>query len=120
MDLSRTRLDLHLMNRAGATLEASAFPPDRDGLSHLVTHVSRKFGDEPVVAVIESMNGARFVHDTLEQLSWSVEIADARKVKGLAPLARKTHRIDASMLAELSRRDLVSAIWLPSRRPRRP
>jgi hypothetical protein len=68
---------------------------------------------EKVLAVIESMNGARFVHDTLELLGWSVEIADARKVKGLAPLACKTDRIDARVLAELSRRDLVPAIWLP-------
>ena len=33
------------------------------------------------------MNGARFVHDTLEQEGWEVEIADAQKVKGRAPLA---------------------------------
>jgi transposase len=36
-----------------------------------------------------------------------------RKVKGLAPLACKTDRIDAWVLAELCRRDLVPAIWLP-------
>ena len=48
------------------------------------------------------MNGARFVHDTLEYYGWSVEIADAQKVKGLAPLARTTDRIDAWVLAELS------------------
>ena len=59
------------------------------------------------------MNGARYVHDTLEMLGWDVEIADAQKVKGLAPLACKTDRIDARVLAELSRRDLVPAIWLP-------
>jgi transposase len=34
--------------------------------------------------------------------------------RGLAPLACKTDRIDAWVLAELSRRDLVPAIWLPS------
>jgi transposase len=60
------------------------------------------------------MNGARFVHDSLERLGWEVEIADAAKVKGLAPLACKTDRIDAWVLAELSRRELVPAIWLPS------
>ena len=60
------------------------------------------------------MNGARFVHDTLEMLGWEVEIADAQRVKGLAPLACKTDRIDARDLAELSRRDLVPAISLPS------
>jgi transposase len=59
------------------------------------------------------MNGARFVHDRLELAGWRVEIADAQKVKGLAPLACKTDRIDAWVLAELARRDLVPAIWLP-------
>jgi transposase len=63
--------------------------------------------------VIESMTGARVVHDTLEQEGWSVEIADAQKVKGLAPLACKTDKIDSKVLAVLSHRDLVPAIWLP-------
>ena len=65
------------------------------------------------------MTGARFVHDTLEQHGWEVEIADAQKVKGLAPLACKTDRIDARVLAVLSHRDLVPAIWLPDPRVRR-
>ena len=64
------------------------------------------------------MNGARFVHDRLELAGWQVEIADAQKVKGLAPLACKTDRIDAWVLAELARRDLVPAIWLPDPRVR--
>lgn len=51
--------------------------------------------------------------DRLEERGWRVEIADAQKVKGLAPLTCKTHRIDALMLGELSRRDLVPAIWPP-------
>ena len=59
------------------------------------------------------MTGARFVHDTLERYGWEVEIADAQKVKGLAPIAVKTDRIDARVLAVLSQRDLVPAIWLP-------
>jgi transposase len=71
-----------------------------------------------VRAVIESMTGARFVHDTLERHGWEVEIADAQKVKGLAPLAVKTDRIDARVLAVLSQRDLVPAIWLPDPRVR--
>ena len=50
---------------------------------------------QQVVAVLESMNGARFVHDTLEMPGWQVEIADAQRVKGFAPLACKTDRIDA-------------------------
>ena len=50
------------------------------------------------------MTGARFVHDTLEQLGWDVLIAAAQKVKGLAPFACKTDKIDARVLAVLSER----------------
>ena len=89
-----------------------AVSPDVDALRHLVRDVAG-YGS-PVTAAIESMNGARFVHDQLELAGWDVEIADAQKVKGLAPLACKTDRIDAWVLAELSRRDLVPSIWLPT------
>jgi transposase len=111
LDLSRKRLDFHLLDEAGVTVETGAAPPDADGLRGLAARVAR-FG-EPIVAAIESMNGARFVHDQLEQAGWEVEIADALKVKGLAPLACKTDRIDARVLAELCRRELVPALWLP-------
>jgi transposase len=111
LDLSRQRLDVHLLDEEGRTVEVLAVRPDDDALRTLVAAVGRH--GQPVTAAIESMNGARFVHDTLELLGWDVEIADALKVKGLAPLAAKTDRIDARVLAELARRDLVPAIWLP-------
>lgn len=113
LDLSRHRLDVCLLAEDGTRLAVTTAPPDRDGLRALVFQVGRDHPKHEVMAVIESMNGARFVHDTLELAGWAVEIADARKVKGLAPLACKTDRIDAWVLAELSRRDLVPAIWLP-------
>lgn len=113
LDLSRRRLDIHLLAEDGSTLDVTTAPPDSDGLRGLVERVADDHSGQDVLAVIESMNGARFVHDTLELLGWRVEIADAQKVKGLAPLACKTDRIDAWVLAELSRRDLVPAIWLP-------
>jgi transposase len=69
--------------------------------------------------VIESMNGARFIHDELMAHGWEVLIADAQRVKGLAPLACKTDKVDARVLGELSFRDLVPAIWLPDPQLRR-
>ncbi len=111
LDLSRRRLDFHLLREDGELVEAGAAPPDADGLRGLAERVTRH--GEPIQAAVESMNGARFVHDQLERSGWEVQIADAQKVKGLAPLACKTDRIDAWVLAELSRRELVPAIWLP-------
>jgi transposase len=114
LDLSRTRLDYCLLDEQGERVDVGAAPPDGDGLRGLARRVKLRHGLVVVRAVVESMNGARIVHDALERCGWEVEVADAQKVKGLAPLACKTDRIDAWVLAELSRRDLVPAIWLPS------
>jgi transposase len=114
LDLCRKRLDFCLLDEEGVRLVVGAVPSDRDGLVGFAYRVESRYGRVPVCAAIESMNGARFVHDTLERCGWGVEVADAQKVKGLAPLACKTDRIDAWVLAELSRRDLVPAIWLPA------
>jgi transposase len=110
LDLSRKRVDVRLLDDDGCLVVETAAPPDADGLRSLAERF-RPLG--PISAAIESMNGARFVHDQLELLGWQVAIADAQKVRGLAPLACKTDRIDAGVLAELCRRDLVPEIWLP-------
>jgi transposase len=112
LDLSRKKLDICLLSDEGEHLDQLAVPPDVDSLRRLARRIDEVHA-EPVSAVVESMTGARIVHDTLEAEGWSVEIADAQKVKGLAPLACKTDRIDSLVLATLSRRDLVPAIWLP-------
>jgi transposase len=117
LDLSRKKLDVCLLSDEGEHLDQLAVPPDVDSLRTLARRIEEVHG-EPVCAVIESMTGARIVHDTLEQQGWDVEIADAQKVKGLAPLALKTDKIDSQVLAVLSHRDLVPAIWLPDPRVR--
>jgi transposase len=109
LDLSRKRLDWQALDREGDRVAIGAVPPDRDALAKL----GRRLGNVPVLAVIESMSGARFVHDQLERAGWDVRIADAVKARGLAPLACKTDTIDCWVLAELARLSLVPEIWLP-------
>jgi hypothetical protein len=111
------KVDVCLLNEEGEHLDQLAVPPDSDSLRTLARRID-EVHREPVCAVVESMTGARLVHDTLEHEGWDVEIADAQKVKGLAPLACKTDRIDSMVLAVLSQRDLVPAIWLPDPRIR--
>ena len=117
LDLSRKKVDVCLLSAAGEIVDEWASPPDADGLRGLAARAVMWGG--PVRGVIESMNGARFVHDRLEEHGWDVLIADATKVKGLAPLACKTDKIDARVLATLSARDLVPEIWLPDPSVRR-
>jgi transposase len=40
------------------------------------------------------------VRDRLGACGWQIEIADARKVKAIAPLACKTDKVDARVLAD--------------------
>jgi transposase len=112
LDLSRKRLDWRALGIDGELIGEGACSPDRDALAHLARRFDRDW-PEPVFAAIESMTGARFVHGQLELAGWDVRIADAQRAKGLAPLACKTDRIDAWVLAELARRDLIPEIWLP-------
>jgi transposase len=60
------------------------------------------------------MSGAVWVRDRLAACGWEIQIAEPRKVKALAPLACKTDRVDARVLAELVRRDLVPEVWVPA------
>src|ERR1051325_10839787 len=74
LDLSRKRLDFHLLDAEGETVERGVAPPDADGLDGLTRRLAQY--RQPLRAAIESMNGARFVHDRLELAGWQVEIAD--------------------------------------------
>jgi transposase len=117
LDLSRKRVDVCLISGEGELVARFCAPADCDGLHGLARRLA-VYGEQ-VRGVVESMKGARFVHDELVSDGWEVLVADAQKVKGLAPLACKTDKIDARVLAELSFRDLVPAIWLPTLELRR-
>ena len=83
LDLSRKRVDVCAVDRDGVVVAEMAAAPDADGLAGLAARLARLGRAR---AAIESMTGARFVHDTFECCGWRVEVADAQKVKGLAGL----------------------------------
>ena len=97
------------LGEGGAIGGEGVVPADEDGLVKLVLAV----GPE-VRACVEMMSGAVWVRDRLAAAGWEVEVAHARKVRDIAPLACKTDKVDARVLAELCRRDLVPALWIPS------
>ena len=97
------------VSEGGQIVAEGLIPADEDGLARLVL----RLGTE-VKACVEMMSGALWVKDQLELAGWSVEVAHARKVRDIAPLACKTDKVDARVLAELSRRELVPALWVPT------
>jgi transposase len=108
IDWSYRRAAWCSLSDAGTIVGEGAVPADEDGLARLVI----KCGPQ-ARAVVEMMSGAIWVRDTLVAAGWAVQVAHARKVRDVAPLACKTDKVDARVLAELCRRDLVPALWLP-------
>jgi transposase len=90
-------------SEGGAITGEGSVPADEDGLAKLVL----AHGTE-VRACVEMMSGAVWVRDRLAAAGWEVQVAHAGKVRDVAPLACKTDKVDARVLAELCRR-----VWFP-------
>jgi transposase len=113
IDWSYRRAAWCALGDGGAIVGEGAVPADEDGLARLVLELGLD-----VKACVEMMSGAIWVRDRLRDAGWQVQIAHARKVRDVAPLACKTDKVDARVLAELCRRDLVPELWVPSLRDR--
>src|SRR5215207_7010028 len=92
----------------GAVSGEGVVAADEDGLARLVVTLGIE-----VRACVEMMSGAVWVRDRLAAVGWQIDVAHARKLRDIAPLACKTDKVDARVLAELCRRDLVPALWVP-------
>jgi len=94
---------------AGLVIDEGWIPADEDGLALLVGRLG-----PAALACIEMMSGAAWVRERLQAAGWTVQIADARKAKAVGSLAAKTDKLDARVLAELARRDLVPQVHVPT------
>jgi transposase len=108
IDWSYRRAAWCALSDAGKVVGEGAVAADEDGLARLVIKCGPR-----ARAVVEMMSGAIWVRDTLAAAGWEVQVAHARKVRDVAPLACKTDKVDARVLAELCRRDLVPELWVP-------
>ena len=97
------------MSEAGMIGGEGMIPADQSGLARLVLELGTE-----VSGCVEMMSGAVWVRDQLQGAGWEMKVAHARKVRDVAPLACKTDKVDARVLAELCRRDLVPELWVPS------
>jgi transposase len=99
IDWSYRRAAWCALSEAGGLVGEGVVPADEDGLARLV---------------IERGVAVRGVVEMMSAAGWEMQIAHARKVRDVAPLACKTDKVDARVLAELCRRDLVPELWVPS------
>src|SRR4051812_49759048 len=83
LDLSRTRLDVHVMDEAGAPLAVTTAAPDAGGVASLA-HRGGELGG-PGAAGVGAVNGGRLLPCPLEVRGWGGGSADAGEVEGVGP-----------------------------------
>jgi transposase len=109
LNLSRRKVDVCLVSAEGELVDEWASPPDADGLRGLAARAAMQGG--PVRGVIESMNGARFVHDRLEEHGW--DVLDRRRDQGQGPgaVGLQDPQDRRQGCWHVSARDLVPEVW---------
>jgi transposase len=96
------------MSEGGGIVAEGLIPANEDGLGRLVLELGSEAS-----GCVEMMSGAVWVRDRLQAAGWEMKVAHARKVRDVAPLACKTDKVDARVLAELCRRDLSRSSGSP-------
>ena len=111
LDLSRRKVDVCLLSSRGEIVDETAVAAGRRWAAWPRGRAA--MGRPAVRGVIESMNGARFVHDQLEEHGWEVLIADATRSRGWRRWRARPTRSTPGCWPRCPWRDLVPEIWLP-------
>lgn len=69
--------------------------------------------DQPVTVALEATTNYAWMYDTLESLGHTVKLAHPLKVRAIASARIKTDRIDAGILCDLLRSDLLPTSYVP-------
>ena len=69
--------------------------------------------DQPVTVALEATTNYAWMYDTLEHLGHTVKLAHPLKVRAIASARIKTDRIDAGILCDLLRSDLLPMSYVP-------
>ncbi len=69
--------------------------------------------EEPIVVALEATTNYAWMYDTLERLGCRVELAHPLKVRAIASARIKTDRIDANILCDLRRANLLPTSYVP-------
>lgn len=81
---------------------------DRESLTEFLKELPR-----PWKGVVEAGPSWGWIYDTLSQLGVEMIVAHPMKVRAIAEAKIKTDTIDARMLAQLLRGDLIPAVYVP-------
>jgi transposase len=113
IDISKRKVDVCIRTQQG-TVESFAVPNDSDGVRILQEKI-KPYPDSKIV--MESTGNLWLrIYESLED--HNVSLANPLKTKAISESRIKHDRLDASVLAELARADLVSECYVPDRNTR--
>jgi len=99
-----------IKNKKGGIIEEFKFLNTNDGFTRLL----RAIGARPAKAVVESTGNLWLrLFLTLEENGVEVILSNPSKTKAIAEARLKSDKVDAAMLADLLRADLIAACYVP-------
>lgn len=107
MDLHKNTSSFCVKNYSGKTLEQTKVLTDRNQISAFIKSLPA-----PVSVVLEPVSQWYTFADLLENLGAEVHLAHPMRVKAIASARIKTDKIDAAVLADLLRADLLPEAYL--------
>lgn len=110
IDCHKKYSQVAVLNAQGKFLMDAKFSNNKEQFAQLLDNF-----DEPCQAVIETGYTWGIMYDLLNDMGVDVTVAHALKVKAIASAKIKTDKIDARVLAELLRANLIPEVYVPSK-----
>ena len=120
MDVGKRKCRAAVKDDKGNILDEFFFGNDTIGISNLLSRVETNGTHYTVAqAVLESTGNTRMrIHDTLEENGIDTVLANPYKTKIIAEVKIKSDKLDARILSDLLRTDLIYESYVPKQEDR--
>jgi transposase len=110
LDLHKSTSVIVVKDQEGNRLREGNVPNDPQALHEFFTDCQ----DQPLTVALEATTTYAWMYDTLESLGYTVQLAHPLKVRAIASARIKTDRIDAGVLCDLLRANLLPTSYVPT------
>jgi transposase len=118
IDVGKRKCRAALKDDKGKILDEFFFGNDRDGIHNLLSRI-QSHGKCSTRAVLESTGNMWMkIHDTLEENKIDTKLANPYKTRIIAEAKIKSDKLDARILSDLLRTDLIYESYVPKREDR--
>ena len=116
MDLHKNTSTLCVKNKEGKLIASKKINTDKNDVARFINSIKKK-GDD-ISLVLEPVSQWYYYADLIENLGIDVHLAHPMRVKAIASARIKTDKIDAAVLADLLRSNLLPEAYFSSKEVR--